>query len=91
MTQRRTRSRDRLQVRNGERSVECEWCGRPYAPEQVEWVHDDWVTSDLHRGYVIASLCGECKCLALDRCWHCGRLTGRSDGLCSNCASEVGP
>lgn len=78
-------SRSGLHVRAFECTAVCEWCGATFRHDEVEWVHGDWITRRLRRGYVIATLCPECSGLALDRCWRCGELTGREDGLCADC------
>ena len=83
---RRTVSRDGVHVRPDRRTgVRVVW--PPPARPSRSVGDDEWVTSDLRFGHVIASLCSACRNLALDRCWHCGGLTERADGLCADCAA----
>ncbi len=80
-----TVSRSGLKVRAFEATAVCDYCKRAVLRGELQWVCDDWVSTDGRRGHTTATLCPSCAQLALAHCWICGALTGRADDLCQSC------
>jgi hypothetical protein len=68
-------------ARQHQEAATCDYCARMFPVEDLAWISEAWRTASGRIGYVIGNLCPECRELAIEPCWRCGRLSG-----CNPCA-----